>query len=106
MDLIKYSKVEPEVLANELKDSLGLDIEKGREIEDYFRYKGYYVVYKPKTKKVNILLRMSAIFYFIYIFILILFMPLKWLYNGELHYKYDGGIFAKVAQKWKALLNF
>ena len=104
MNLLSYKKVTTSRLVSELARELSLNYSQQDRLSNFIN-SNYLVVEFTKKQKSNIFIRLTAPFFILFLILVFLLMPLRWLTKGKASYEYSGWVIRTVG-KWKSLLNF
>ena len=104
MDLLRYRKVDAGQVATGLAKELDLDWSKRDKIEEYLRYR-YTIVEFQKKGKSNPLFRLTGPLYLLFFLMLLIGIPVKWLFTGSAYYTNESRLL-KVRKSWADKLNF
>lgn len=91
MELIKYRQVSRHDFVSRAGRYAELDDKQKEALEEYLDGHGLGIVeYKINKPSGNLLLRITVIFYFLFIILLVIAGCIKWLFIGVHYYKHNG----------------
>lgn len=106
MNLIRYRKVRPSKLVNELDQYYHLGAYDKEKIKEFFEeHCSFTIIEFPEKEKQNPLWRLSGIFFLILGALMFCTMPFKWVITGRASYDYDGKLY-RFLTAWSNKLDF
>jgi len=100
MDIISWRKVDSHDVRKEIEMRMELSVYQREKIIDCLDTLPYRFVEYKKPKKAPVLFRLTAPFYFIFVIIIHLYRPIKWIFTGNSYFEHDGKL-VKFFTAWK-----
>lgn len=105
MKLTKYRRIDPMTFSSDLQHHLGLEFSYFGKIRDFIENERFVIVKWHKPTIGSPLFRLTVIVYILVYMIILISMPIKWLFTGKIYYEYNSKIIVFMV-KWVRKLGF
>lgn len=105
MNFCRYKRIYDFEVIRQIEKRMELTAYQKEKIRDVINDLPFQFIAFDPPDKANFFIRLTAPFYLLYWVLLVITMPLKWLFTGTTYYQHDGKVLS-LLRNWYKRLGF